>query len=80
MHHEPLENLRVKVSPIAAPGSGGGRWCASARITGYSDGAPFSMVIDMCAQSFATRAEAVRYGELKAEARLQELFERRAPR
>jgi len=42
------------------------------------DGAPFTMVLDMFAHSFATQAEAVRYGELKAEARLQQMIERRA--
>jgi hypothetical protein len=73
-----LDELRVVVSPIVAPDGHGRRWCASARISGVRDGASFAMVLDMFAHSFDTQAEAVRYGALKAEARLQQLIERRA--
>ena len=72
------EDLRVVVSPVVAPGEKRRRWCASARVSGMRDGTPFTMVLDLYACTFATEAEAVRYGALKTEARLQQLIERRA--
>jgi hypothetical protein len=72
------EDFRVVVTPVRAPGAPRRRWCASARISGSRDGAPFTMVLDLYAHAFDTEAQAVRYGALKAEARLQQLIERRA--
>ena len=73
-----IEGLRLVVDPVAAPSVGGRRWCASARVSGSRDGAPFTMVLDLFGVDFATQEQAVRYGQLKAEARVLQLLERRA--
>ena len=75
---ESIEGLRTEVSSIAAPGTSPQRWCASARISGTRDGRPFTMVLDLFGQAFDTPSESIRYGALKAEARLLRLIEQRS--
>jgi hypothetical protein len=72
------EDVHVVVTSVLAPGASRRRYCASARISGTRGGAPFTIVLDFYAHAFDTEAQAVRYGALKAEARLQQLIERHA--
>ena len=78
MYFAASQRYRIAVRTVVVPGAWHKRWCASARISGVSDGAPFTMVLDLYAQAFETEAEAIRYGSIKAEARLQQMIERRA--
>ena len=68
------ENLELVVHPVVAPGAVR-RWSASVRISGTRAGAPFTLVLDLYGEAFDSEAHAVRYGTLKAEARLQALIE-----
>jgi hypothetical protein len=72
----PLDSLRIVVDPVALADGRRRRWCASARISGVRDGMPFTMVVDLFEQAFDSQDRALRYGALKAEARMLEMLER----
>lgn len=76
----PVDGLRIVVEPVALADGRRRRWCASARITGTRDGAPFTMVVDLFEQAFDSQDRAVRYGALKAEAHVLAMLERRGGR
>jgi len=66
----PPDDLEVAVSASASPTDVGMRWFASAIISGRRGGRDFRAMYDYGQRSFATRDEAICYGEAQARAQL----------